>query len=285
MDRVEISSGGVRLSVGVAGAVDAPVLLLLHGWPQSGRGFSEIVPFLEAEYRLIVPDQRGFGASDKPLGTAAYSMPVLMSDALALIEWSGAESVGVVGHDFGGAVAWALGSLVPDRVGAMVVMASPHPLHFRRVAAANPAQMQRSFYVWLMHAGPAGERLLARDDFRVLSQWAFGRSAVTEEDRAAYRREWAQPGSFTAMAEWYRANYRPELLNPEVPLDLAPVTVPVRYLAPESDLAFVPGMESGSGDFVTGEYDEQVIGGTSHWMVADAPQEVAALIGEWFRLH
>lgn len=285
MERLEVTARGVRLIVWVAGEETAPPLLLLHGWPESSRAFAKVIPLLAERYRLIVPDQRGFGESDMPQGTASYSMGILVADMVAIADAVGADRVGVVGHDLGGSVAWALGALVPARVRAMVVMASPHPLHFRRVATASPEQMQRAFYVWLMHAGPAGERLLGRDDFRHLADWAFRRSAVTDEDRNAYRAQWLQPGRFTAMAEWYRAIYGPDLLNPDVPLDLAPVAVPVRYLAPEHDPAFAAGMHSGSGDFVDAAFDEMEVPGTTHWMCHDAPERVGELIDEWMRAH
>ena len=107
-------------------------------------------------------------------------------DVVGLADWWGAERVGVVGHDLGGMVAWALGALAPQRVDRMVVLSSPHPMRFREVGRGNVDQIRRAFYVWLMHAGEAGERLLASDDFMLLSCWAFGRSAaVTEEKRAA----------------------------------------------------------------------------------------------------
>jgi pimeloyl-ACP methyl ester carboxylesterase len=282
---LEVKSRGVRLAVRVAGDSEAPALLLLHGCPESSLAFDKMVPILADRYRLIVPDQRGFGDSERPTGTSSYSMGVLVGDALAVVEGAGADRVGVVGHDLGGSVAWALGALAPHRVAAMVVMASPHPMHFRRVAVTSPEQMQRAFYVWLMHSGPAGERLLGRDEYRTLSDWAFGRSGVTEADRTTYRRQWSRPGAFTAMAEWYRANYTPDLLNPDVPLDLPPVTVPVRYLAAENYPAFAAGMDSGSGDFVDAAYDEMTVPGTTHWLCHDAPEVVAGLIDEWMVAH
>jgi pimeloyl-ACP methyl ester carboxylesterase len=277
MECQEITVGDVTLSVQTAGSEDAPVLVLLHGWPESARGWSKILPLLELEYRLIVPDQRGFGASSKPDGTSAYAMAKLVGDVVGLIEWSGVERVGVVGHDFGGAVAWGLGAFAPERVSRMVVMAAPHPLRMRAAAIANPQQWQRSFYVWLLH-GRAGEALMARNDFKTLANWAFS-EAVGPEEREAYRSEWRQ--AFHSMAEWYRANYRPELFDPAVPLELPPVRVPVRYLHAEHDVAFVPEMATGSGEFVDAEYDEQIVEGTSHWMVHERPGEIARLVRGW----
>lgn len=276
--RVEV--GDIALQVTVSGPSTGPVLLLLHGWPASGRFWRPLLPLLDSDFRLIVPDQRGFGESDRPVGTAAYSMEHLVADAVGLIDWAGVERAGVVGHDFGGSVAWGLGISHPDRVIAMVIMASPHPMRMRAAALDNPDQLRRAFYVWLMHAGDAGERLLAAGEFRWLADWAFAPS-VPAAERAAYRREWAAPGAFRAMAEWYRANYRPELFDPAVPLELPPVRVPVRYVHPERDPAFVAEMATGSGDFVDAAYDELVVPGTSHWLVGERPEAVAGLIRSW----
>ncbi|MDX1450701.1 MAG: alpha/beta hydrolase, partial [Acidimicrobiia bacterium] len=186
----------------------------------------------------------------------------------------------IVGHDFGGAVAWGLGMFASDRIDRMVVMASPHPMRLHEAAAGDPEQIQRSFYVWLMHAGASGERLLAADDFRLLAAWAFA-SRIPAELVDAYREEWARPGAFRAMAEWYRANYPPDLFNPDVEFDLPPVRVPVRYLHPERDPAFVSGVSTGSGKFVDAEFDEGVVAGTSHWLVHEEPEVVAGLIDGW----
>ncbi len=283
MEYHDVTTNGIRLNVATAGDPEASPLVLLHGWPESHRGWLPAVPHLEDEYRLVIPDQRGFGGSDRPQGPGAYSMSTLVADVAGVIDWTGHEQVGVAGHDFGSAVTWALAALMPGRLTRAVAMCAPHPMHFHRVGAGNVDQIHRAFYVWLMHS-EAGLKLLAADDFRLLAGWVFGWSdAVSADVVAEYREEWSQPGAFAAMAEWYRANYHPDLLNPDVPLHLPPVTVPVRYLHAERDAAFTGGMEFGSGDFVEAEYDEQIVLGTTHWMIHEKPADIAALIKEWLR--
>ncbi len=277
----EVTVNGVRLNVATAGPEDGPPLLLLHGWPESHRGWLPAVPHLEGRFRLLIPDQRGFGGSDRPEGTDSYSMAMLVGDVAGLIRWGGYEQVAIAGHDFGSAVTWAVSGMLPGMVSRAVNLCAPHPMHFHRVGAGNVDQIHRAFYVWLMHS-EAGERLLAADDFALLAGWAFGGSeGVDAATVTAYREEWSQPGAFHAMAEWYRANYRPDLLNPDLPLDLPSVRVPTRYLHAERDLAFAPGMEFGSGDFVDADYDEQIVLGTTHWMIHEKPAEVARLVTEW----
>jgi pimeloyl-ACP methyl ester carboxylesterase len=276
-----VPSNGVGLHVVTAGDEQARPLVLLHGWPDSWRCWEPIIERLESEFRLVVPDQRGFGESDAPLGTAAYHLGVIVADLVAVLDHFGLEQPGLVGHDMGGALTWSAGAFVPERVGRAVVLASPHPLRLRAAALEDPRQLARAFYVWLLHAGPPGEALLAADGFERLAAWVFGGSKVPGDLIGDYRRSWARPGRFTAMAEWYRANYRPELFNPDVPVALPPVRIPVRYLHGEADAAFVPGAATGSGEFVEASYQESVVEGVGHWLTFDVPDVVAAAIREW----
>ena len=276
-----IAPAGVDLYVRSAGPDDGPPLVLLHGWPEDHRCWRSVAPLLPARYRLLMPDQRGFGRSAMPEGTAAYSMAVLLGDLLGLLDHFGIERAGLVGHDVGGALAWSAGSFAPERFTRAVILSAPHPQHLQRAGIADSAQLRRAFYVWLLHAGPSGEALLAADGFRRLADWAFAGSAVPGELIDEYRAGWSEPGRFHAMGGWYRANYRPDLFNPDRPLHLPPVRLAVRYLQGEEDAAFVPGAARGSGEFVSAEYDEQILPGRGHWLPHDAPGLVAEAIEGW----
>ncbi len=276
-----ISPGGVELHVSTAGPEDGPPLVLLHGWPEDHRCWRSVAPLLGDRYRLLLPDQRGFGRSGMPEGTAAYSMAALLGDLLGLLDHFGIERAGIVGHDVGGALAWSAGSFAPERFTRAVILSAPHPQHLQRAGIEDPAQLRRAFYVWLLHAGPSGEALLAADGFRRLTDWAFAGSAVPGDLIAEYRTLWSGPGRFHAMGGWYRANYRPDLFNPGRLLQLPPVRFPVRYLQGEEDLAFVPGAARGSGEHVAAEYDEQILPGMGHWLPHDAPALVAEAVDDW----
>lgn len=273
---------GIRLRVRQAGQPDGPPLLLLHGWPESSRGWLKAVPFLADRYRLIIPDLRGFGASDMPEGTDQYSMMMVAGDILGILDWAGVEQASIAGHDFGGAVAWSLGTFVPQSIERMVVLASPHPMLMHRVGSSNYEQLSRAFYVWLLNTGAKGERLLSAAGFDLLARFAFGDPPVVgSDDLEAYRAEWTEPGRFHAMAEWYRASYTPDLFNPDRPLRLPSVGVATRYVHGGRDRAFVPSLATGSGEFVEGPYDEVVLEDCSHWMIHEAPERVAGLVAEW----
>jgi pimeloyl-ACP methyl ester carboxylesterase len=281
LEHHRIDAAGVTLHVVTAGPDDAPPLLLLHGWPDSWRCWEAVIPLLDDRFRLIVPDQRGFGESDMPQGTASYAMGLLIADATVLLDHFGIERAGWVGHDFGGAVTWAAAAVAPERVERAVILAAPHPQRLRAAAIAEPGQLAASFYVWLLHAGERGEALLAAGGFRTLIRVAFAGSAVPEEVIADHVARWSEPGRFRAMGEWYRANYRPDLFNPDVPLQLPCIDVPVRYVHGGRDAAFVPEAATGSGEWVRAPYDEHLIEAATHWLPWDEPAGVAGLVAEW----
>lgn len=276
----QVVNGDVTLRVRTYGEASAPLLIALHGWPDSSRGWRHVAPLLAERFRVVTPDLRGFAGSSKPVGTDAYRMSKLIADVHAVADWAGAERFFLAGHDYGGAITWAIGCLAPERIERAVVMASPHPRVFKK-AGTDPRQLMRSSYAFLMNIGLRGEALLRANDYEMLTSFAFGGvEQITAADLAEYRAEWSEPGTFTAMSEYYRAHYPPDLLNPEVPLDLPAVTVPTRYVHGTRDFAFVEALATGSGEFVSAPYDEVHLDST-HWMLYEQPVEVAKLIGEW----
>lgn len=278
MDTQMVDVGTTELFVRSAGDPSAPVLVLLHGWPDTGRGWDHLAPLLVDRYRLVIPDNRGFGKSALPVGTDNYRMSLLLGDVRGLIEWTGASRVSIVGHDFGSALAWQAGTFLTDRLHRIVCLAAPHPQRMHEFAG-DPRMLKRAFYVWLLNLGEQGESVLTAGGFERFADWIFG-DVITDDERQAYIDEWSEPGRFTAMAEWYRATYRPSLLDPIIDIDLPPVTTPVRYVHGLNDWAFLPEMASGSGRYVDAEYDETSLE-SSHWMIRTHTHEVANLITDW----
>lgn len=280
-DEHEVVTNGITQYLRVYGDPDLPVLVALHGWPDSSRGWHAVAGRLAGRFRVLVPDNRGFGRSDKPVGTEAYRMKELIGDVLALADWAGADSFVLAGHDFGASVTWATCMFAPERIRRAVAMCAPHPMRMHS-AAGDVRQMARSAYAFLMNVGERGEALLRARDFGVLEEFAFGRNpAIPPAERAAYRAEWEEPGRFTAMAEWYRAHYTPDLLNPDVVIDLPPVRVPLRYVHGIDDFAFIPELAESNEPFMAADYDHVLVPG-SHWLLYEQPDQISELIADWF---
>jgi pimeloyl-ACP methyl ester carboxylesterase len=172
----------------------------------------------DAGYRVVVPDQRGYNLSDKPKGVKAYSVDKLANDILGLIDTLGYEKVHLIGHDWGGLVAWTLAIRHPERLHKLGILNVPHPavmLNFLR--RGDPEQLRRSWYVFTFQIPWLPEYLLRKNDWRrtVLALRGSGKiHTFMDEDIAEYKKAWSQPGAITAMLNWYRAaRYLPKLLK------------------------------------------------------------------------
>ncbi len=164
-----IASNGVTLNVAQAGPEAGPPVILLHGFPEPWSCWRhQIGPLAEAGYRVVAPDQRGYGRSEKPGRVADYALDVLAADVLGLIESTGRERVALVGHDWGAIVAWWVATHHPDRLGRLVIINGPHPVAFRRYVRSHPAQLLRSWYVFFFQLPGLPEWHFRRNNWSAL---------------------------------------------------------------------------------------------------------------------
>jgi pimeloyl-ACP methyl ester carboxylesterase len=207
-----VTCGTVRLHTVSAGPVDGPVVILLHGYPEFWYGWHNQIPALAgAGYRVVVPDQRGYNLSDKPADIRAYAIDLLVDDVVNLITKTGRERVALVGHDWGGMVAWWVAERHPALLDRLIVSNIPHPAVMREHLRRNPRQLLRSWYAGFFQIPWLPEKLLR------LGHWAPLVSALRQSsspgafsphDIERYRAAWSQPGAMTAMINWYRAALR-----------------------------------------------------------------------------
>ncbi len=206
---------GVALHVVEAGPEAGPLVILLHGFPEFWWGWrKQIGPLAEAGCRVIVPDQRGYNLSDKPGGVRAYHLDSLAADVVGLADAYGRRSFRLVGHDWGGLVAWWTATRHPDRVERLVVLNAPHPDVAGPYIRSHPSQMRRSAYVAYFQLPLLPEWSLRRHGFSALRRALRGSSrsgTFSDADLEVYASAWAQPDALTAMLNWYRAlRHRPE---------------------------------------------------------------------------
>ena len=264
MSRVEVDGVGIEYEVTGQGR---PVVLL-HGFPDSGRLWRHQVPALAAAgFRVIVPDLRGYGRSDKPEAIEAYSMAFLAADVLAVLADLDIARAHVVGHDWGAALAWGLASLAPGRVDHLAVLSVGHPATFRR----TPQQREKSWYMLLFQFPGIAERWLADND------WANFRNWANHPDAEKVIADLEANGSLTPGLNWYRANVHPRLLI-EPPPQLPAVTVPVMGVWSTGDMALTEVQMTDSAQNVSGPWRYERLDGPGHWMQLDAPDQVNALL-------
>jgi len=200
---------GVTLNVASAGPADGEPVLFLHGFPESHRTWRHQLDGLSDRYRVHAPDQRGFAASDKPEGVENYATSRIVEDAMALMDALGIDRFTLVGHDWGGAVAWTAALQHPQRVRRLVIVNAPHPLVFQTSLIEDEAQRAASQYISFFRS-PAAEAAIAAMGLETfLEKVLLTHSDATKlpaEERRHYLDDWRQPGALTSMLNWYRAS-------------------------------------------------------------------------------
>lgn len=248
-----IETNGIRLHVEEAGPENGPLVILLHGFPENWAGWLEqIGPLASAGFRVMAPDQRGYNLSDKPAGVDAYRMEALTGDILGLLDALGREKAVIVGHDWGGVVAWALAARYPQRLERLVILNAPHPAAMTRaIADLSTGQALRSWYMGYFQIPRLPEILFS------LGRYAPMRRSLAKSARegafskallSRYTEAWSRPGALTAMINWYRANVRRSLAGKNRDLQAAQekIRMPTLILWGEQDAFEIPQLAAWS---------------------------------------
>lgn len=266
---------GLTFTADVAGPGDGPLVLLLHGFPESRHSWREALPELaKAGYRAVAPDQRGYspGARPDPVDLSNYAFDKLVNDALEIAAAAGcaARRFHLVGHDWGGQVSWGVANTNPQRLASLTVLSRPHPLAFRR-ALQDPKgdQKHRS-----RHHGkflePETGRLLTEDNARRLREGLFGqdvsRAAIEDHVSVLGSRE-----AIEAALAWYRS-------NKGLSGDFGSIKVPTLYIWGDADATVGPDAAKGTGEFVVAPYAMEVLPGVGHFVMDQAAAKATELV-------
>lgn len=256
------------------------VALLLHGFPECRQSWRGQLPALAAlGWRAVAPDLRGYGGSSRPSGRDAYRIERLVEDVAALFEALGAKRRVLIGHDWGGAIAWAA-ALAGVPLDGLVILNAPHPARFRE-ALKTWEQRRRSWYMVFFQLPWLPERLLTRGHGRPLVRDLQRQSEhFPPELLDTMRRNVTAPGAATAMLNYYRANL--QRIAEARPLPV--LTVPTLLIWGEDDIYLSPALASGLEPLVA-DLTVRRLPGVSHWVQQDAPEAVNAMIAEWADGH
>ena len=262
----------------IAGPVDGPPVILLHGFPQAGSSWRRIWPGLaEAGYRVLVPDQRGYSPGARPPGDEDYAVLELVGDVIAFADSQGWGSFALVGHDWGGAVAWQVAGRHPDRVERLAVVSTPHPNAFTAALdGAGPVgdddQSTKSSYL-ADFRDPGLPAMMMADDRGVLGLVLEG-SGMDPESAALCAERIQTVEDMDGALRWYRAG------SPAAAGGLGPITMPTLYVWSTDDIALGRTAAELTGDQVDGPYRFEVLDGISHWIPEEAPDVLGALLLE-----
>ena len=200
---------GVTLNVALAGDRANPAVILLHGFPESHRTWREVAPPLQEKFFLVMPDQRGFAGSDLPQDVDEYRTDTLIDDVFALADGLGLEHFALVGHDWGGAVAWGAALRGDPRLTRLAIVNAPHPVIFQKSLIESENQRAASQYITAFRV-PGFEKIVEAKGFDWFFDTTFSRHVdvdkVAPAERQQYIADWSQPGAFNAMLNWYRGS-------------------------------------------------------------------------------
>jgi pimeloyl-ACP methyl ester carboxylesterase len=266
---------GLHLHYVEAGA--GPLVILLHGFPEFWYCWRHQIPVLAAAgFHVVAPDLRGYNESDQPAGIRNYRMDLLVRDVLGLIDLAGAGRATVVGHDWGGAIAWQLAMERPEVIERLAILNAPHPAAFRR-ELRRARQWLRSWYIGFFQLPWIPEWFLRLGNFalleRMLRRQPVRPDAFTTEDIRRYQQALSTPGALTAALHYYRAAWRDRA---RAARGMGQVTCPTLLIWGERDAYLGVGLTQGLEPWVPNLRIERL--DASHWVQNDAVETVNRLL-------
>jgi epoxide hydrolase 4 len=273
-DQVEhhyADSSGVKIHYAALG--QGPLVVMIHGFPDFWYTWREQMRALAAhDYRVAAVDLRGYNQSDQPTGVEQYKMPLLVEDIAAVVKAEEAPNAVIVGHDWGGSVAWNVAMRRPDITRLLIICNLPHPAGIAREIATNPQQKKNSEYAFNFQKPEAHKALSAER----LAQW------VTDPAARARYAEAFERSNFESMLNYYKANYpKPDAPAPPAEVTFPKVKAPVLMFHGLDDQALLPGALNGTWQWVERDLTIMTIPGAGHFVQQDAPQIVSDTMVDW----
>lgn len=253
-------------------------VLALHGFPQDRTSWRDFqAPVVAAGFRWLALDQRGYSPGARPTGRSAYRMSELVADVLAFCDALGVQRFHVIGHDWGGGVAWALASVAPQRLRSLTVLSTPHPAALTTVAWHSD-QLAKSWYMAAFQLPALPERMLLPGS----KGWRQLTRGLPADVQAHYRERAVAPGALTAMLNWYRA-LPGELAQPSVKMHRCPVST--LYVWGRRDPALGSAAAKKTVDYVTGSYTFIALARAGHWLPETESERVLPIFLDHLAAH
>jgi pimeloyl-ACP methyl ester carboxylesterase len=261
--QIELGASDLVFECDVAGESDAPLVLLLHGFPQTSHTWRHQLPALaEAGFLAVAPNQRGYSPGARPEGAAAYATELLVADAIGIADALGHARFHLVGHDWGGQLAWLLAANHPEHVDTLTVLSRPHPRAFAEAMKSDSQQAHRSRHHRAFQ-DPDSARLLLEDDARRL-RGTLRDQGVGDPDIDAYLSRLASEDALDAAINWYRSagTSSSALVGANVPN----IEVPTLYLWGDEDATVGRAAAEATADCVSADYRMHVVEGAGHFL-------------------
>ena len=275
---LELRTSGLVFEADVAGVPGSPLVLLLHGFPQTSHTWRHQLPALaDAGFFAVAPNQRGYSPYARPPRVEDYSTDLLIADARTMAKSLEYQHYHLVGHDWGGQLSWLIAAQYSDELDSLTVLSRPHPAAFAAAMKADAAQADRSRHHRAFQDANAARELLADDAHRLRS--TLRNQGVADVDIAAYLTRLGTFEALDAAINWYRAPRVAggALARPDVP----PVTVPTMYLWGDQDATVGRVAAETTASYVTGPYRFEVLPGVGHFITDQTSARVNELLLKW----
>lgn len=270
-----INVNGIKLHTIITGTGEP--LILLHGFPDFWYGWKNIINGLKDDFKLVVPDMRGYNKSDKPSDVNDYSLDVLVNDIKVLKDKLGIKKFYLAGHDWGGIIAWVLADKYPQYVKKLIIINAPHPKSFRKTISSNKDQKKASSYILRFQNDPEGsEVFLKENDYQGLKLAIFGtanRKSFSKEDKKEYLKAWSQPNAIRSGIYYYTAFNKPYEGS-------GMIKMPTLIIWGMKDMFLLPKILDGFPTYVQNLKIIKIEKST-HWVMHDAPDLVIKSIREF----
>ena len=264
---------------------EGELVILLHGFPEFWYSWRHQIPVLSQHFKVVVPDLRGYNDSDKP--ESGYDLDTRSADIKGLMESLGYLKAHVVGHDWGGAIAWHLAQRFPEALDRLAMLNAPPPQRFVQELVGNLDQLRRSWYV-LAFQIPALPEWLIRQNLRGLlkalfQDQAIRKGAFTTQDTEIYQAALEKPGALSAALSYYRHLLSPQSWLTNLGRSPAPILAPTLVLWGEEDFFFSRKLTEGIENLVTAPLKMKFLPHCGHWVQQEAPQTVNRELLEFLR--
>jgi len=271
--------GDVRLHYVEAG--EGPLVVLLHGFPEFWYGWRrQIQPLAAAGFRVVAPDLRGYNLSSRPGEVAAYESSPLVADIVGLIHQLGAESAMLVGHDWGGTVAWDTAMFHPEVVDRLAILNAAHPRKLSQ-GLHHPDQLRRSWYFFFFALPDLPESVVHANHWHFFRHFLRdARPAMTPAETERYIQAWSQEGAATGMINYYRSSVRQSQKKAEEAL--RPIKAPTLVIWGQRDRYLGEDLAEPEPDDVPNLVRVERLPDASHWVHHDEPERVTELLTDFF---
>ena len=269
-----VDTNRIRLHCVTQGEGD--LVVLLHGFPEFWYSWRYQIPALARHFKVVVPDLRGYNDSDKP--SSGYDLDTLSQDVRGTIAALGYRSAHIVGHDWGGAIAWHLAHTYPESINRLAILNAPHPHQFTQALASNFDQLRRSWYVLALQVPNLPEWVIRNNlkDFvqNIFRENAIRKGAFGQEDNQIYQAALEKPGVLNSIVKYYRQLSAPQTWLKSWGRSLDPITAPTLVLWGEDDSFLSTSLTQSFGKLITAPFQLELISQCGHWIQQEVPRTV-----------